>query len=165
MHYTHPALPSQLPSITLLCTQLTDTKHSWQNGPRYKDGVNVLWCCAHLVWLVFESSIPTCAWFHLENFFVNCYIHVHSFQFTVCKVNANSCTHCHTLPLIRKHARFSNEVRQLLPMYIVSYLPSCSYSLSPIYSERTPTQEVSWLLEWYTYTLSYIANHRQTCKI
>ena len=29
----------------------------------------------------------------------------------------------------------------------------------------TPTQSVSWLLEWYMYTLSYIATHWQTCKI
>ena len=41
--------------------------HSW---PRCRDGVNVLWCRSHLVWLVFEGSIPTCACFHLENFFV-----------------------------------------------------------------------------------------------
>ena len=32
----------------------------------------MLWCCSHLVWLVFEGSIPTCAGFHLENFFVTC---------------------------------------------------------------------------------------------
>ena len=34
--------------------------------------VNVLWCHSHLVWLVFEGSIPTCACFPLENFFVTC---------------------------------------------------------------------------------------------
>ena len=34
--------------------------HSWQNGTRCRDGVNVLWCRSHLVWLVFEGSIPTC---------------------------------------------------------------------------------------------------------
>ena len=67
---THPAIPSQLPSTTLLCTQLTNTKHSWQNGTRFRDGLNVLWCRSHLVWLVFEGSIPTCACFHSENFFV-----------------------------------------------------------------------------------------------
>ena len=33
--------------------------------------MNVL-CCSHLVWLVFEGSIPTCACFHSENFFVTC---------------------------------------------------------------------------------------------
>ena len=33
--------------------------HSWQNGARCRDGVNVLWCRLHLVWLVFEGSIPT----------------------------------------------------------------------------------------------------------
>ena len=46
--------------------------HSWQNGTRCRDGVNVLWCRFHLVWLVFEGSIPTCAGFHSENFFVTC---------------------------------------------------------------------------------------------
>ena len=43
--------------------------HSWQNGTRCRDGVNVLWCRSHLVRLVFECSIPTCACFPLENFF------------------------------------------------------------------------------------------------
>ena len=43
--------------------------HSWQNGTRCRDGVNVLWCRSHLVWLVFEGSIPTCACFPSENFF------------------------------------------------------------------------------------------------
>ena len=46
--------------------------HSWQNGTRCRDGVNVLWCRFHLVWLVFEGSIPTCACFHSENLFVTC---------------------------------------------------------------------------------------------
>ena len=46
--------------------------HSWQNGTRCRDGVNVLWCHSHLVWLVFEGSIPTCACFPLENFFMIC---------------------------------------------------------------------------------------------
>ena len=26
--------------------------HSWQNGTRCRDGVKVLWCHSHLVWLV-----------------------------------------------------------------------------------------------------------------
>ena len=43
--------------------------HSWQNGTRCRDGVNVLRCRSHLVWLVFEGSIPTCTCFHSENFF------------------------------------------------------------------------------------------------
>ena len=34
-----------------------------------RDGVNVLWWCSHLVWLVFEGSISTCICFHSENFF------------------------------------------------------------------------------------------------
>ena len=68
-HAQHTAIPSPLPSSTLLCTQLTNTKPSWQNGTRCRDGVNVLWCRSHLVRLVFERSIPTCACFPLENFF------------------------------------------------------------------------------------------------
>ena len=42
--------------------------HSWQNGTRCRDGVKVLWCHSHLVWLVFEGSIPTYACLHSENF-------------------------------------------------------------------------------------------------
>ena len=42
--------------------------HSWQNGTRCRDGVNVL----VVVGLVFEGPIPTCACFHSENFFVTC---------------------------------------------------------------------------------------------
>ena len=30
---------------------------------RCRDGGKVLWCHSHLVWLVFEASIPTCACF------------------------------------------------------------------------------------------------------
>ena len=61
---THPALPSPLPSLTLLRIQLTNTKHNWQNGTRCRDSVNMLWCCSHLVWLIFEGTIPPCACFH-----------------------------------------------------------------------------------------------------
>ena len=46
--------------------------HSWQNGTRCRNGVNVLWYCSHLVRLVYECSIPTCTCFHSENFFVTC---------------------------------------------------------------------------------------------
>ena len=42
--------------------------HGWQNGTRCRDGVKVLWCHSHLVWLVFEASIPTCTYFPSENF-------------------------------------------------------------------------------------------------
>ena len=42
--------------------------HSWQNGTRCRDGVKILWCRSHLVWLVFEGSIPTCACLHFANF-------------------------------------------------------------------------------------------------
>ena len=64
---THPPLPTPLPSTTLLCTQLTNTKHSWQN-------VGMLWkcCLSNLVGLVFEGSIPTCTCFHSEKAFVAC---------------------------------------------------------------------------------------------
>ena len=30
--------------------------HNWQNGTRCRDGVNMLWCRSHLVWLVFEDT-------------------------------------------------------------------------------------------------------------
>ena len=36
--------------------------------------VNVLQCRSHLVWLVFEGSITTCACFNSENLFVTLYI-------------------------------------------------------------------------------------------
>ena len=49
-----------LPSTTL---QITNTRHSKQNGSRSRDDVKVL-----LLWLVFEGSIPTCACFRPENF-------------------------------------------------------------------------------------------------
>ena len=89
----HPAIPSQLPSTTLLCTQLTNTKHSWQNGTRCRDGVNVLWCRSHLVWLVFEGSIPTCAGFHSENFFVTCFLNIYLLfgWASVCLLSSTSC--------------------------------------------------------------------------
>ena len=34
---------------------------------------DVLQCCSHFVWLVFEGWIPTCACFHSENVFVTCF--------------------------------------------------------------------------------------------
>ena len=42
------------------------------NGTRCRDGVKVLWCHFHLVSLIFQGFIPTCACFHSENFFVTC---------------------------------------------------------------------------------------------
>ena len=36
-------------------------------------GVNVLWCLSHLVWLVFEASIPTCTCFHEGKLFLTLY--------------------------------------------------------------------------------------------
>ena len=32
------------------------------------DGVKVLWCCSHLVWLLFEGSILTCTCFRCDLF-------------------------------------------------------------------------------------------------
>ena len=34
----------------------------------HRDGVKVLWCHSHPVWLVFEGTIPTCTCSHSENF-------------------------------------------------------------------------------------------------
>ena len=48
--------------------------HSWQNGTRCRDGVNVLWCRSHLVWLVFEGSIPTCAGFSFGKLFCDLFL-------------------------------------------------------------------------------------------
>ena len=42
--------------------------HSWQNGTRCKDGVKVLRCHSHLVWMAFEGSIPRCALFLFRTF-------------------------------------------------------------------------------------------------
>ena len=64
----HPALCTPLPSTTFLCTQLANTKHSRQNGTRCRDGVKLLWCHSHLVWLVFEGFIPTCTCFTQKTF-------------------------------------------------------------------------------------------------
>ena len=53
---THPCStthPTAFYKLSLLCTQITNTRHSWQNGTRCRDGLKVLWCHSHLVWLVF----------------------------------------------------------------------------------------------------------------
>ena len=42
----------------------------------------MLWCHSHLVWLVFEGSIPTCTCFHLENF-INIGVIPHTFALTM----------------------------------------------------------------------------------
>ena len=81
---THPAIPSPLPSTTLLCTQLTNTKHSWQNGSRCRDGVNVLRCRSHLVWMVFWGFHPYMHLFSFGKLFLwlvyktNWFVHLHS---------------------------------------------------------------------------------------
>ena len=59
--------PTPLLSTTLLCTQLTKQTHSLRNGTRWSECV---------VGLVFESSVPTCACFHSENFFVTYSYHL-----------------------------------------------------------------------------------------
>jgi len=41
---------------------------SWKNETKCRDGIKVLWSHSHLVWLVFEDSIPTCTCFCLESF-------------------------------------------------------------------------------------------------
>ena len=41
---------------------------TWQNGTKFRDSLKVLWCCSHLVWLVFEGFIPIHTSFHSENF-------------------------------------------------------------------------------------------------
>ena len=69
---THPPLPTPLPSTTLLCIQLTNSKHIcvsawWQNSTMCRDGLKVFWCHSHLVWLVFEASIPSCTFFLTPN--------------------------------------------------------------------------------------------------
>ena len=44
----------------------------WQNGTRCRDGVKVLRCHSHLVWLVFEVSIPSyMRLFSFRKLFVN----------------------------------------------------------------------------------------------
>ena len=63
---THPPLPTPLQknkNKSYLCKR-------WQNGTRCRDGVKVLWCHSHLVWLVFEASIPTCTCFYEGKLFV-----------------------------------------------------------------------------------------------
>ena len=54
-HYI-PASQSSSCKVILLCTQLT---HCCQNVTRSRDGVKVLWCLSHLVWLL-ESFMPIC---------------------------------------------------------------------------------------------------------
>ena len=55
-------------------------------------GVKLLWCHSHLVWLVFEGSIPTCACFHSENFFVTLLYAHNSLSFCPVMPTVNSST-------------------------------------------------------------------------
>ena len=72
MHYTPTTTHIPLPLTTLLCTQLTNTKHICVSGSKMAQDVGMVCrCCGVipiLVWLVFEDSIPTCACFPSENF-------------------------------------------------------------------------------------------------
>ena len=72
---THPTAFNNCPMHT------TNPRHSWQNGTRCRDDVEVLWCRSHLVWLVFNGSISTCTCFHSENFIVTL-IYLHCFFYT-----------------------------------------------------------------------------------
>ena len=47
---------------------------SWQNGTRCRDGVIVLWCHSHLVWLVYEASIPIHALVFLQKTFCDLFL-------------------------------------------------------------------------------------------
>ena len=49
--------------------------HSLQMAQDCRDDVNVLWCHSHLVWPVFEGSLPSCTCFHSEKNFVAGYIY------------------------------------------------------------------------------------------
>ena len=51
-HYPPHCLPQ--PSYA---HQLKNTKHSWQNGTRRRDGVKLLWCHSHLVFWGFYPYI------------------------------------------------------------------------------------------------------------
>ena len=71
MHYTPSnTLPTAFHNPPM---HTTNTKHSWQNGTRCRDGVNVLWCRSHLVRLVFERSIPNMRLFSFGKLLVTCY--------------------------------------------------------------------------------------------
>ena len=70
-HPTHSPCTSKRTTHPPLTHPTTD-KHKaylckwWQSGTRCRDGVKVLWCHSHLVWFVFEASIPTCTCFPSE---------------------------------------------------------------------------------------------------
>ena len=54
-------------------------KFSKRKTSACRDGVNVLWCRSHLVWLVFEGSIPTCACFPFGKLFCDLFLLVFFF--------------------------------------------------------------------------------------
>ena len=66
------------PALFVLLHCVLSKGHNMQCGNialrtnRCKDGVKVLWCHSHLVWLVCEGSIPTFACLHLETFATLC---------------------------------------------------------------------------------------------
>ena len=56
---------------TVVCREYL-VVHSWQNGTRCRDGVNVLWCLPILFgWFLRAPSLHVLV-FNLENFFVTC---------------------------------------------------------------------------------------------
>ena len=76
---THPALPSQLPSTALLRTQLTNTKHSWQNGTRCRNGFKCV-----------VVSFPSCL-IDFEGF--HPYLRLFSFRKRFCNFRSMLCSH------------------------------------------------------------------------
>ena len=69
----------------------------WQNGTRCRDGVKVLWCRSHLVWLVFEGSIPYMCLFAFWKLFVTFY-YTNS-QFPASALTMQECNHSHIIAL------------------------------------------------------------------
>ena len=111
MHYTPTTISHCLPQTSSAHNQETQSiiiyLCKWQQMAlaRCRDGVKVLWCHSHLVWLVFEGSIPTCAcfvFFFSENF---CDFCINSHLILVGRAmgghviltregNGRSCDHC-----------------------------------------------------------------------
>ena len=65
MHINMHSTPSTTHPTAFHSPPMLTTKHiaSWQNGTRCR---KLLWCHSHLVWLVFDGSIPACM--HLFSF-------------------------------------------------------------------------------------------------
>ena len=78
---THPPLLTPLPSTTLLCIQLINTKHICVSGSKMVEDVGIVCkCCgviSILVWLVLRVPYPHALVFLKENFFVSSSITIH----------------------------------------------------------------------------------------